>query len=171
GQQEQDPGATLARERVALRRLEAEQRPGADLGRVAAGGDAHRAVDDRDPRVLLHLVLAELLARGEDDEHRARAVVLGHDDRVAHALRSGDLEQVPALHGVESTAPRFRSPHASGLPRNTGMHTTIRATRSAARAITNATQSRSRDGVVSPSADAGAGAADGLPLATSTVST
>ena len=51
-----------------------------------------------DPRVLLHLVIAEGLAGLEHDEHRARSVVLVDDERVARAVRRLDREKIPVLH-------------------------------------------------------------------------
>jgi hydroxyacylglutathione hydrolase len=87
---------------VALGRVETKELARADVLRLAAHRDADDALDDRDPRVLLHLVLTQLLARREHDEHRTRAVVLSDDDRVARPLRRVDREQVPVLHRRES---------------------------------------------------------------------
>ena len=73
--------------------------PGAAADGAAAAFDVDLSVDHRHPRVLLHLVLAELLARLEHDQHRAGGVVRVEDDRVAGAVRRGRRVEVPALHG------------------------------------------------------------------------
>ena len=69
--------------------------PGPASRDAAVGVELHGAVQDGDPRVLLDLVVAELLARVEDDEHGARLVRGMENDRVARALGRLELEQVP----------------------------------------------------------------------------
>src|SRR5579862_60159 len=100
-----------------LRRLEPEQLAGSDVRRLAARRDTHRPFDDRDPRVLLHLVLAELLTGCEHDEDGTRTVVLCDDDGVTRALRRGDREQVPVLHASSLDSGRCPSSTASSCPR------------------------------------------------------
>ena len=58
GQEDQDPRAVGRRQRMALGRLEPEQAAAAELDGGLARRHLHGAVDDRDPGVLLHLVLA-----------------------------------------------------------------------------------------------------------------
>jgi hydroxyacylglutathione hydrolase len=88
----------LAAQGVPLARVEPHEgsRPAAD--HTAAARDIDLTVDDRHPGVLLHLVLPELLARLEHDQHRARSVVGVKDDRIPGAVRRGRRKQVPALH-------------------------------------------------------------------------
>src|SRR5262249_56096763 len=79
----------------------------------AAGADLDLAVEDRQPGVLLHLVLAELLARAEDDQDRARAVVGVQDQRITGAVRRVHGEEIPRLHAVigpEATLKRLPMP-------------------------------------------------------------
>src|SRR5207247_186471 len=79
---------------LVLERNEAARAP---LGGLAAGLDAHRSVDDGAERALLHLMVAEPLARLEHDQDRARTGIgTQHHRRTAPARRL-DLAQVPAL--------------------------------------------------------------------------
>lgn len=98
GEEEEEPGAALRRDRVALVRLEVDDRPDSRVDGLAAGLDLRRPFDDDDPRVLLDLVLAELLARVEGDQDGSR-LILGeeHGGRAA-AAGSIDRKQVPVLH-------------------------------------------------------------------------
>ena len=83
---------------MTLAGLEAKQSSGAELDGLTAGRHLYRPVDDRDPRVLLHLVLAQRLPGVEGDEHRSSALVLVHDVRVERASGSVDRTEVPVLH-------------------------------------------------------------------------
>ena len=56
------------------------------------------AVEHRHPRVLLHLMLAERLARLEHDQDGARSVVRVQDERVTGAVGRVNGEEVPRLH-------------------------------------------------------------------------
>src|SRR5581483_6953504 len=61
---DQDTRAVGARQRVPFVGLEARERPRAGLERrPVTGRDLHRSLDDDDPGVLLHLVIAERLPR------------------------------------------------------------------------------------------------------------
>jgi hypothetical protein len=105
-EEKQDLGALLASERVPLVRLEVRERPGRPLDALAAGVDLGLPVDDQDPRMLLHLVVAELLPGIEPDEHRARLVLALQDDRRAAPVGRLDRRQIPGFHGASSvTAP------------------------------------------------------------------
>src|SRR5581483_7697618 len=98
-EQEQQAGAALARDRVPLVRLEEEERAGAGVDALARGLDAHRAVDDDEERVLLHLVVAELLPGLEPDQDGARRLVVRmENDRRDAAARRLDLGEPPAAH-------------------------------------------------------------------------
>ena len=83
---------------MALARLEANEAAGLELDLLGAGADLDAAVDDHDPRVLLHLVVAERLAGVDRDEHGASAFVLMDDRRVARSAGRLDRPQVPVLH-------------------------------------------------------------------------
>src|SRR5436305_882610 len=63
--------------------------------------DRHFPFDDEQERGLLHLMLAELLARVDADEHdTAFAVLRVQHDGGACPFGSRDLVQVPALHAA-----------------------------------------------------------------------
>lgn len=98
-EEQQHTPALLAAHRVPLARVEPQERARAAAHRAAPAFDLDLTVDDREPRVLLHLVLAKLLARMDHDQDRARPVVRVQDDRVASAVRRGRRVEVPALHG------------------------------------------------------------------------
>jgi hypothetical protein len=83
---------------VALVGEEAGERARGGVDLLATGAERDRAVDDDDPRMLLHLVVAELLAGLEADEHGAGLVVAPQDDRGAAASGRIDVGQTPALH-------------------------------------------------------------------------
>src|SRR3954447_1174584 len=97
----QQPRAGVARDRPAFVRIEGEEASDARVDGLAAGLDTDRAVDDRHECALLHLMVAERLARLEDDEDRARTGVRTQHDGGAAAAGSGDLAEVPALHGAD----------------------------------------------------------------------
>src|SRR5262245_18342029 len=90
---------------MSLVRLEVEERAGGGLDRLTACRDPHRPVDDDEPGVLLHLVLAELLAGLERDQHRATLRDRVEDEGRARAARKLEPAQLPALHGDRSTHP------------------------------------------------------------------
>ncbi len=71
------------------------------FGRLPTRFDANRAVDDRDERPFLHLVVAECLSWLEHDQHCARSFVGPEDDRRPRSARRLDLAQVPALHWAD----------------------------------------------------------------------
>ena len=104
------------------------------------------ALEHGHPGVLLHLVVAELLARVEHDQHRAGLVAGVDDDRIARAGRRLDLHQVPGLHGrarIDSSASwRSRSTQLSLGQIGTNCYL-VRADRGATEAV-----------VVDPGADA-----------------
>src|SRR5215213_9583881 len=83
--------AAVARHRVALVRLEVGEGASGSLDVAVGARDLHGALDDEEPGVLLHLVVAELLARIEADEDRPCLVLALQDDRRAGARRSLDL--------------------------------------------------------------------------------
>ena len=76
--------------------------PGPTVDRLAARADRDLALEHGDPRVLLHLVLAERLAGAEHDQDGASAIVRVEHDRVARPFGSIESEQVPALHQKEA---------------------------------------------------------------------
>ena len=80
-EEEQNLGALVAADGVPLVRLEVRERPSLPFDALAARLDLGVPVDDQDPRVLLHLMVAERLPRIEPDEHRARFVLALQDDR------------------------------------------------------------------------------------------
>jgi hydroxyacylglutathione hydrolase len=97
---------------VALARGEPHERPRSAADGDAVACDVDVSVDHRHPRVLLHLVLAELLAGLEHDQHCAGGVVRVEDDRVASPVRRGRRMEIPALHGrsvYAYTQPLFMS--------------------------------------------------------------
>ena len=63
--------------------------------------------------MLLHLVVAERLARLEADQHRARLVARVEDDGRRAAARRLDLAQVPVLHESDSNRRRLDSRRAA----------------------------------------------------------
>ena len=85
------------RDRVALVGLEADERPAGASTASPPARKVARALDDDDPGVLLHLVVAELLAGVEADEHRPRLVLAAEDDRGAAPARRLDLGEPPGL--------------------------------------------------------------------------
>src|SRR5262249_47327387 len=74
-QQEQEAGAVLGRHCASLVGRKRDERPGAGVDHSALALDPHLPLDDEHQRVLLDLVLAELLARLEPDEHCAPLVL------------------------------------------------------------------------------------------------
>src|SRR5207247_2185734 len=109
-ERQQHAGAGVARHGAALVRVEAKELALAGIEGLAPDLDAHAPADDEDQRSFLHLVLAELLACVEADEHGATHSLLGveHDGR-AGAVRGVDLVQLPVLHGV--TLPGWKRGH------------------------------------------------------------
>src|SRR5204863_9452633 len=110
-QDHQHACAVGARERVALTRLEAEQSAGPELDIFRARRHLDAPVQHDDPRVLLHLMVAECLAAVDRDQHCARTLVLMDDVRIARAARRVDRMQIPVLHGPDlDTAEHLDSP-------------------------------------------------------------
>src|SRR5207247_3860699 len=85
-------------DRPTLVHVEGEEAARPALDGLAAAVDANRAVDDGDERPLLHLVVAELLARIESDQHGTSRIVRAQPDGRPTAAGRFDLAQVPALH-------------------------------------------------------------------------
>jgi hydroxyacylglutathione hydrolase len=98
-EQQQHARAILAAHRVPLARVEPHERSRSTTRGAAAAFDVDLSVDNGQPDVLLHLVLAELLARLKHDQHGASPVVRVEDDRVARPVRRGRRVKIPALHG------------------------------------------------------------------------
>src|SRR5205823_13501273 len=96
----QEPRPAVTRDRAALVGLEREKAAGLAFDRVSAGLDPDRAVDHRDERAFLDLVVTERLSRIEHDQYRAGSWVRAQHDGRAAATRCRDLTQVPALHGA-----------------------------------------------------------------------
>ena len=112
-EEEEDARALGARDRVALVRLEVDERSDLRFDLALAPRHLRDAVDDDDPCVLLHLVLAELLPRLDLDENGAGLALAVENDRIARAVRLRDLAQVPALHGRDSNGPPL---HSNAVP-------------------------------------------------------
>src|SRR6266540_6457438 len=103
-EKEEDSRALVARDRAPLVRLEREEGPRLRVERLAGGFDADRAVEDEDECVLLHLMLAELLARIEPDQDSACGFIGVQHDRRTSAARRLDLVEVPAAHPGDPTS-------------------------------------------------------------------
>jgi hypothetical protein len=112
-EEEQDLGAPVAADEVALVRLKVDERAYRRVNFVASRTDPCRSVHHDHPRVLLYLVLPELLARVEADEHRTRLVLAQENDRRAAAIRCRDLRELPALHGERES--NLGAAHAVGF--------------------------------------------------------
>jgi hydroxyacylglutathione hydrolase len=79
---------------------EAHQGSGLGVDRLAARLGAHTSLEDEQERVLLDLVVAELLAGLQSDQHRARRLVLRVEhERRAAAARSLEFAEIPVPHG------------------------------------------------------------------------
>ena len=103
----------LARDGAPLVGLESEQLARLRVHRVAAGVDAGFTFDDEDERGLLHLMLSELLTRGErDEDDTALAVARVEHCGGACAVGRRDRVQVPVLHqrSVPAHPPRYTRP-------------------------------------------------------------
>ena len=72
--------------------------PGSASTDSPAAPDPHAALDDAQPGVLLHLMVAERLARLQLEQDGAGLVVGVQDDRIALAVGHLDLRQLPGLH-------------------------------------------------------------------------
>jgi hypothetical protein len=97
-EQEENLCPLLARDGVALVGLEVRERAGRRLDLLAAAADPRSALDDKDPGVLLDLVVAELLPRIDPYEDGPRLVLALQNHGGAGAVRSRDLREPPALH-------------------------------------------------------------------------
>ena len=99
-EQQEDACAVVARERVALIRVEAEQHSGCRRRTVSPPAEIRtRSLEHGHPGVLLHLVVAEhSVPAFSTITHRARLVARMDDHRISRARRRFDLDQVPALH-------------------------------------------------------------------------
>ena len=78
--------------------MEAEERPELAVHGLAGRADPHGALDDAEPRVFLHLVVAERLARLQLEQDCAGLVVGVQDDRISLAVGYLDLRELPGLH-------------------------------------------------------------------------
>src|SRR5207247_1649309 len=107
GEQQENLGALVAAKRVALVRLEVRERARAGLHLLAARANPGLPVDHEDPSVLLHLVIAELLAGIEADEDGAGFILAQEDDWRTASVRRLDLREMPGFHGCGSL-PRRR---------------------------------------------------------------
>jgi hypothetical protein len=97
GENQQEAGIGPRSDRAALGRIELEEMTGACRRALPSGrGDVDLALDDDDPRPLVHLVLLQLLTAREMQHDRPRIVSRGEDLRLVR-LRLDGL-QVPALH-------------------------------------------------------------------------
>ena len=74
-EQEENLCPLLARDGVALVGLEVRERAGRRLDLLAAAADPRSALDDKEPGVLLDLVVAELLSGVQSDQNRSRLVL------------------------------------------------------------------------------------------------
>lgn len=98
-EQEKDLGAAVTPDRVPLVRFEAGQRARWGIDLLGSGAERDGALDHHDPGVLLHLMVAQLLAGIEANEDRPGFVVALEDDGRAAPSRRLDLGQLPRLHG------------------------------------------------------------------------
>src|SRR6266487_6866337 len=116
-EQQQDLRALVARDDPPLVGSKGDERPGVGLEGVTPGYDPGAALDDDEKSVLLHLVVAELLARLEADQNRSALVPGVQDDGRATPVGRLDLGQPPAPHAGDPNrrwAPRkarLDSPH------------------------------------------------------------
>ncbi len=97
-EEEEDLCAVLASHEMALVGLEVDEGSDGRLDLFSTCADPGGAVNDDDPRVLLHLMVTELLTRVETDENRARLVLAEQNDGGAAPAGGVDLGQRPALH-------------------------------------------------------------------------
>ena len=112
-EEEEDPGAAGARDRVALVRLEVDERPDRCLELACAAGNLSDPLNHHDPGVLLHLVLPEPLAGLDLDEDCACLGLAVQHDGISGPVRRRDLAEVPALHGEDSNGPPL---HSNAVP-------------------------------------------------------
>jgi hypothetical protein len=106
GEQQENLGALVTAERVALVRLEMRERARAGHHLLAARANPGLSIDHQDPSMLLHLVVAELLAGIEADEDGAGLVFAQEDDWRTASLRRLDLREMPGFHGCGSLTRR-----------------------------------------------------------------
>src|SRR5260221_5021860 len=104
GEDQQQAGVGPGRDRVALAGVELEEVPGVCRhGLAAKFGDVDLAVDDDEPRPVVHLVLLQLLPRREVQHDRSRVVGRGQDLRLMWLCLDG--LQIPALHVLVVSGP------------------------------------------------------------------
>lgn len=118
-EQQQDTSATPCCKGVTFGRFEPEERASTDHSRLTSGCHLHGAVDDENPRVLVHFMVAEFLTGLQHDEDSSRTFVLVDDYRVTHTLWRTNLKQVPLLHTAEPywivpSAWSYRGPPSPG---------------------------------------------------------
>jgi len=97
-EEKEDLRALVAPDGVALVRLEMGKRAGGCLDGAVGAADARGSLDDEEPGVLLHLVVAELLPWIEADQDRPGLVLALQDHGRASPVGSRDFGKPPALH-------------------------------------------------------------------------
>ena len=97
GEYEQQPRTVRARDRVTLARVEHEERSRAGGRACVTARDLDVTFDDRDPRALTHLMIAEYLPGFEAKQDRASVAGMKYGGR-PDAFRRFDLEEIPRLH-------------------------------------------------------------------------
>lgn len=111
GEEKQDLRAAVAANGVPLVGEEACERAHRGAHLVAARSEDDLTLDDDEPGVLLHLVVAEGLARLEADQNGAGFVVAAEHDRGTASAGRLQLDELPSLHREGSLAvvsARFR---------------------------------------------------------------
>jgi hypothetical protein len=97
-EEKKDLCAFLASHEMALVGLEVDEGSDGRFDLFSTCADPGGAVDDDDPRMLFHLMVAELLTGVEADEDGARLVFTQEDDGGAAPSGGVDRGQRPALH-------------------------------------------------------------------------
>ncbi len=98
-EKEQYARAGRARDRVTLTRVEHHERAGAHGRACLAARHLDLAFDDREPRALAHLMVAEYLLGLETKKDRTGVTGVEHG-WCPDALRRFNLEEIPRLHPV-----------------------------------------------------------------------
>ena len=99
GEYEQQPRTVRARDRVTLTRVEHEERSRSGCRARVTARQLDLSFDDRDPRALTHLMIAEYLPGLEAKQDRASVAGMKYGGR-PDAFRRIDLEEIPRLHLV-----------------------------------------------------------------------